>query len=113
MPDRPDVDLADLLANPVLVDQIPMDEIFHLLGRLECLKTSLLEHMRRHDGAVSRPTISRLLTVPEVADRSGMSPSWWYSHAKNLAFTRHVGRALRFDERGFERWLSQRRACIL
>lgn len=52
----------------------------------------------------------RLLTVDEAAARIGMEKSWLYRHGKSLPFARKLGhRSLRFDARGLERWLRERR----
>lgn len=55
-------------------------------------------------------TASESLTIEEAAVRMGVAKTWLYRHAKQLPFTRKLGhRTLRFDARGLERWLRQRR----
>jgi excisionase family DNA binding protein len=50
-----------------------------------------------------------LLTIEEAAKRLGVKVSWLYRHARDLPFTRKIGRrTLRFDARGLERWAANR-----
>lgn len=49
------------------------------------------------------------LTIEEAAKRLGVKVSWLYRHARDLPFTRKIGRrTLRFDARGLERWAANR-----
>ena len=53
---------------------------------------------------------SCLLDVQEAAERLGMSTDWLYRHARQLPFTRRVGRrAVKFDPEGLARWLATQR----
>ena len=56
-------------------------------------------------GAIASP---KLLTVEEVAARLNVGTQWVYRRASRWSFHRRMGRALRFDEAGFERWLARR-----
>lgn len=52
-----------------------------------------------------------LLTVADAAVRLNVTPRWLYANHGRLPFTRRLSRkALRFSERGLERWLQQRRS---
>jgi excisionase family DNA binding protein len=51
----------------------------------------------------------RLLTVDEVAQRLSISSQAVYRRASSFPFTVHVGRYLRFSERGLEEYLESRR----
>lgn len=53
----------------------------------------------------------RLLTVREAAERLGVSPKYVYAHQKSFPFARRLpgGNALRFSERGLERWMARKR----
>lgn len=52
----------------------------------------------------------RLLAAKEVAQRMGVSTKYVYEHAGEFPFTCRVSpRALRFSEKGLERWLARRR----
>ena len=50
----------------------------------------------------------RMLAAADVARALGVSRRWVYSKAKALPFARRYGGALRFSERGLERWLARR-----
>jgi predicted DNA-binding transcriptional regulator AlpA len=53
---------------------------------------------------------SCLLDVQEAAERLGMSTDWLYRHARQLPFTRRVGRrAVKFDPTGLARWVAAQR----
>jgi predicted DNA-binding transcriptional regulator AlpA len=53
---------------------------------------------------------SCLLGIKEAAARLGVSSDWLYRHARQLPFTRRVGRrALRFDPEGLGRWVATQR----
>jgi excisionase family DNA binding protein len=62
-------------------------------------------------GSAPRPGgLEHLLDVQEAAARLGMSTDWLYRHARQLPFTRRVGRrALKFDSASLDRWVAQRR----
>ena len=50
-----------------------------------------------------------LLTIDEVAKRTGMSKDWLYRNARRLPFARRIGRrTLRFSESALERWMANR-----
>jgi predicted DNA-binding transcriptional regulator AlpA len=49
----------------------------------------------------------RLLAPGEVAARLKVDLQWVYRRAKKWPFTRRLGRLLRFDPAGFERWLAR------
>jgi predicted DNA-binding transcriptional regulator AlpA len=64
-------------------------------------------------GGMPRPGgHEHLLDTQEAAARLGMSTDWLYRHARQLPFTRRVGRrAVKFDPEGLARWVAtQRRA---
>ena len=49
-----------------------------------------------------------LLDTNAAAQRLGMSKVWLYRNATRLPFARKVGRSLRFDAAGIDRWLARR-----
>lgn len=51
---------------------------------------------------------SRLLDADAAAERLGMSKVWLYRNAARLPFARKVGRSLRFDAAGIDRWVARR-----
>ena len=52
--------------------------------------------------------LGRMLSIGEAATRTGMSRDWLYRHAKQLPFTKRIGRKVLFDEVGLSRWLATR-----
>ena len=61
------------------------------------------------ESATSAPRAepAHLLTTQEVAARLHTSARWVYANAGAWPFARRVGRLVRFDAAGFERWLSR------
>lgn len=52
----------------------------------------------------------RLISAAEVARRMGVKRKHVYQHADEWPFTRRLGaKVLRFEEKGFERWLARQR----
>jgi predicted DNA-binding transcriptional regulator AlpA len=98
---------ADLRA---LADRADTLEPAELCGALEALKVRVWTAALAPNGAAPSPHgSSRLLDVEEAAARLSVSADWVYRHAKQLPFTRRVGRrALRFDPDGLVRWLAHR-----
>lgn len=99
--------LAELLEHPERSDDLPPDTARALLAHLVPLQTALLARAFATGAeAVGR---DQLLTVEVAAKRLGQSPHWLYKHARNLPFTIHNGRALRFSEAGIEAWIRRQR----
>jgi predicted DNA-binding transcriptional regulator AlpA len=61
-----------------------------------------------HASLTPDSTSTRLLDAEAAADRLGMSKVWLYRNAAQLPFARKVGRSLRFDADGIDRWLARR-----
>jgi predicted DNA-binding transcriptional regulator AlpA len=109
-------DLGDLLQNPDRVREIP-DEVIPIMfvqvAALGCLLASRLI-TRTSDSTAAESNEStgsdRLLTADEAAERLGVTVRWLYR--RKLPFARRLSRkALRFSERGLERWLANRRSA--
>jgi predicted DNA-binding transcriptional regulator AlpA len=101
-------DLARLLAD---LDRLPTEAVPEAIGQLERAKATLWARLM-----VPAPTAPALddpdttVDVREAARLLAMSPTWLYRHAKQLPFTRRVGRrALRFSVAGIQRYLVARR----
>jgi hypothetical protein len=71
-------------------------------------------HGTKADAALSSPATApreagagrvHLLDAATVAARLGTSKRWVYANADEWPFTRRVGRLVRFEAEGFERWL--------
>lgn len=70
---------------------------------------SVLADVRAVDDVSEADPEDRLLKVDEVAEMLGVSVWWVYTHAKRLPFARKIGpKALRFSEKGAQRWLLRR-----
>jgi predicted DNA-binding transcriptional regulator AlpA len=95
-----------------IVEEAPASEAREIVGELAGLQADLLMRV----AAPPRPAPAvqgsgeqeRLLTVHAVAERLGKSPEWVYRNSLSWPFRRKLGRrTLRFEERGFERWLNR------
>jgi predicted DNA-binding transcriptional regulator AlpA len=87
-------------------------EVAALQGRLAAVSNALSARLLA-DAAVGSPPrpggFEHLLDVQEAAARLGMSTDWLYRHARQLPFTRRVGRrAVKFDPEGLTRWVAHR-----
>lgn len=104
--------LADLLANPERVTEIPAQSIPGLLGDLERLRTTLWARMMSasSNGQLEPPAEGdQLLTVEVAARKLDVSKDWLYRRTAKLPFTIRLGpRQLRFSVRGIERYIRQR-----
>lgn len=105
------VDAAFDLPDVAAVDLLPADALPAAIAQLAALQARAAARLCQAATAArenqTRP--SRLLTVAEVAARTGLSADYLYRHARHLPCARRFGRALRFDEAGLERWLASRR----
>jgi predicted DNA-binding transcriptional regulator AlpA len=117
------VDPVDCLAvfnDPTLCATLPLHAIAPLLmqiaagmTRLTALQNALSARLlaTTAGGSAPRPGgLEHLLDVQEAAARLGMSVDWLYRHARQLPFTRRVGRrALKFEAEGLARWVATQR----
>jgi excisionase family DNA binding protein len=95
---------------------LPAVERAELRGRVEAALGELAHILAGLDGlpvpAEVNDTMStdRLLTVEQVAERTGLSAGYVYKQAHHWEFTRKLGpKALRFSEAGLERWMNSKR----
>jgi predicted DNA-binding transcriptional regulator AlpA len=115
-------DPADFLAifnDPGLCATLPVSAVPPLLMQLAAGLTRLTALQNALAARVLTATASpapsssgsdHLLGVEEAAARLGMSTDWLYRHARDLPFTRRVGRrALKFDGAGLDRWVAAQR----
>jgi len=97
-----------------LVDETPRDDLPALAAELASAQARTLARIAAPaSSAVEKQpdTDDRLLTVNEAAKRLGVDVSWMYRNAKQLPFTRKLGRrTLRFDPKGLDRWAKTRAA---
>jgi predicted DNA-binding transcriptional regulator AlpA len=107
-------DVVSSVAN-MAAEQLPalLVEVAALQGQLAAVSNALSARLLADAaaGCAPRPAgLEHLLDVEEAAARLGMSTDWLYRHARQLPFTRRVGRrALKFDSASLDRWLAQRR----
>jgi predicted DNA-binding transcriptional regulator AlpA len=102
--------LDELLAHPDGVADLTPDNLARMLSQLAALHLALAARLREIFPSVrTRAPGDRLLTVDEVAQRLSISSHAIYRRASSFPFTVHVGRYLRFSERGLEEYLESRR----
>ena len=112
-PSRAQQLLADLVEQ---VNDLPPEEVRRLLVRISAVLVAVAARTDTSttDGPAGSPEESnaadRLLTVAEAAQRLGTTERWLYSNHHRLPFARKLSRkALRFSEKGLERWLERNR----
>jgi len=96
MEPRSPLALSELLEQPARVAELTPADLALTLSQLAAL----------HPACAAG---DRLLTVDEIAQRLSMSSHAVYRRASGFPFTVHVGRYLRFSERGLEEYLESRR----
>ena len=95
--------LAELLADPARVVDLPADAARVYYTELASLQAALLMQAVRPDTRAGAR--DRLLTVKDAAAKLGQSVDYLYKHAGTLPFAVRNGRALRFSEAGIETWI--------
>ena len=78
-----------------------------LAGALETARVRIWSRITKPD--TSGGNSDRLLTVEQVAERTGFAPDYVYRNRSKLPFLRKVGRSVRASERELDRWISARR----
>ena len=107
-------DLAELLRDPTLVNNLPPEAIPTVLCQLAALQSALAARLLTTPSGNRQPLNApehgdRLLTAEEAGPLMGVNRRWLYRHAKGLPFTKRLSRkALRFSEKGLRRWLAAR-----
>jgi excisionase family DNA binding protein len=94
------------------IEDAPLPTLSALLMACASIETRVAVRMVTASGEAPDEPATRLLTVDEVAARTGMSREWFYREARagRLPFARRLGRRVAFDEVGLQRWLDRRRA---
>ena len=110
------VNFLAVFNDPTRCATLPLDAVAPLLMQIAARMTRLTALQNALAARVltaqdQRPTgPERLLDVEEAAARLGMSTDWLYRHARQLPFTRRVGRrAVKFDPAGLARWVATQR----
>ncbi len=89
-------------------DQCPV-----LLGELERLKAIAWAKALNPVPSISSkvPEVQdRYLTVPEVAQRFGVTEKWLYRHKAQMPHSQPSRKVLLFPERAIERWFAARKS---
>lgn len=109
------VELAVLVAQPVRVEEVGVEDLPRLIGEAEALRARLWARLQTasatHPAPAGPPRAQpdRLLTADEAAERLGVNRRWVYRHADSLPFTRRLSEGtVRFSLRGLERWEARR-----
>lgn len=106
--------LDEVIADPTRATALPRATIQGLLNQCVAAQTVLLGALAASEaGAVNgTPTPAdggeRLLTVPEVAERVGMSTSWVEKHAADLPARVSVAGNPRWRKSDLDRWIKNR-----
>lgn len=114
MSERAGALLAELVADPDRVGDIPREDLPDVLAAIEGLRARLWARLSKPpapnpNGGGSKPKEDRLLDVEQVAEILGVGPDYVYDHADDWPFKRRISpRKLRFSERGLFRWLDSR-----
>jgi predicted DNA-binding transcriptional regulator AlpA len=101
--------LLDLVRHPERVANLTTTDSASVLCHLASVLAALSARLARSTGPQRAKPEDRLLTVDEVAQRLSISSHAVYRRASSFPFTVHVGRYLRFSERGLEEHLASRR----
>lgn len=102
--------LDELAADPTRAAGLPPAALQGLLCRCLTLQSALmgalLSASARSADVAGEP--DSLLNVAAAATRLGSSRDWLYRHSRQLPFTVHNGRLLRFSSHGIDRYIKSR-----
>lgn len=101
-------DLASILPDVSVIDDVPAPLLPSAALLLAALQSRVAARMATVMPAPA-PAEDRLLTVAETAEALQKSETWLYHHAKDLPFTRRVGRGLRFSSTGLRKYLDRQK----
>ena len=109
-----DTRVVELLQDPALANEIPVEKIPAVLQAVTVLQgvlvTRLLNSLTKIDPSNSALETDRLLTAQEAASLLGVTPQWLYRRYRSLPFARRLSRkVLRFSELGLRQWLAAHR----
>ena len=110
-------DAQEVLASlDELLAQTPVERLPALLAALHARHGAALTRLEATTWATPDPTRKPVddenLSAKATAQRLGVSESWVYRNARNLPFTRRIGRRVLFSSRGLEKWNRQRRGNL-
>jgi len=93
------------------IEHAPLTALSALLTACASTENRIAVRLATASAEAPEAPAIQMLSVDEVAARTGMSREWVYREARagRLPFARYIGRRLMFDEAGLTRWLSKRR----
>lgn len=100
--------LDEVVTDPSRATALPRGTLQALLHRCVAAQTILLGALTAAEPDRSNSEPDRLLDVEAAAQRLGASKDWLYHHARQLPFTVHQGRLLRFSSHGIDRYIKSR-----
>jgi hypothetical protein len=104
---------AALLPDVAAIDTLAPEQLAPMLAHLAALQAAIAAKLAAASPAPATSNgaaAGALLDVHEAAARLRVSPDWLYRHARQLPFTRRVGRrAVRFDPESLGRWVAMQR----
>jgi predicted DNA-binding transcriptional regulator AlpA len=83
------------------------DELPRLLGELETVRAVAWSRLTAPAAPANQQSRAELLDVDEAAARLGMSASYLYRNHGRFAFSRRVGRSLRFSAEGIDSYIQE------
>lgn len=100
--------MTDILPELDAIDALPVAALPAVLAQTAAVQARIAARMATAMPAPA-PVEDRLLTVAETAEALQKSETWLYHHAKELPFTRRVGRGLRFSSTGLRKYLDRQK----
>lgn len=101
--------MSALLPELETIDALPLAALPAELARAAAVQARIAARLAAAAPAAA-PIQDQLLDIDEAAAALKKSTTWLYHHAKELPFTRRVGRALRFSSQGLRRYLDRQGA---
>jgi excisionase family DNA binding protein len=90
---------------------VSTDDLPRFLGELESVKAVAWQRLFA-SSAPTEQSRDELLDVEEAARRLGVSTKFLYTHSSRYAFTRHIGRHIRFSAKGLDAYIRRNGANV-
>lgn len=104
----PHPSLADIAADPAVLDAVDLGAIPKLRAELARLDSMLLMRLFGNNRNGTSERAERLLSVEQAASKLSTSRDWLYRHAEKLPFTVRLGKRLLFSEQGIDGYIRRR-----
>jgi len=98
--------MSDAFLDFDAIDAMPVAALPAALARTAALQARIASRLASAAPAPA-PIDDRLLRIDEAAAALQKSTTWLYHHAKELPFTKRVGRSLRFSSQGIRKYLDR------